>query len=324
MKFYEYATLYDVNRRISKRLGEKLDEERQEYYRKFKFAGFRDIKASITPAQRKDAVAALNQCLAEIDYIDNDKPYYLVYPTITKYLINLKEEKVPVSLVKLPHRAIVFRFADTETAFDFTDKGKTYKLRTVFATYTKQEEIIRLDGKSIANDIMILWIDVGETIVAPIGDVNTIEIPVLTYKILHVSTPGKTLDDAITESKLGEIEGLRIPDEVINNIIRCIASCCLISKDMEDGLIEPDVLAADRDKFRATHDPKYVEKAKRKGKNGFLIGATLTVNPHWRSGSLLALYWTGPGRTIPIYRPRKGALVHRKKIQNLPTGYEAR
>lgn len=321
MQFHDYSTLYDVSRRLGKQFGKKMPETITDYYRTFKLTSIHDIQASRTHSQHKDAVAALNQCLAETDYIENDRPYYIVYPTITKYLINLKEEKVPANLIKLPHRAITFRFADTETAFDFQDKGKTYKLRTVFATYTQQEEIRRIDnGQPINHDIMILWIDVGETHQATINN-QTLDLPILTYKILHLNTPDKTLKDTIEESK-GEVEGLRIPEEILTNIIRCIASCCLISKNMDDGLIEPDVLTADRDKYHETHDPKYIEKAKRKGKNGFLIGASLTINPHWRSGSPLALYWTGPGRTTPIYRPRKGALIHRKKIQELPTGYK--
>lgn len=321
MQFHDYSTLYDVSRRIGKRLGKKMPDTYIEYYKQFKLTSIQDIHES--RISRKDAVVNINQCLAEIDYINNNRPYYIVYPTITKYLINLKEEKVPVNLIKLPHRAIAFRFADTENAFDFQYDGKTYKLRTVFATYTRQEEILRLDhGTPIDHDIMILWIDIGETQTAHINPTETIELPVLTYKILHLNTPGKTLEESIEESKKGEVEGLRIPEEILTNIIRCIASCCLISKDMDDDLIEPDVLTADRDKFHETRDPKYIEKAKRRGKNGFLIGASLTISPHWRSGSPIALYWTGPGRTVPLYRPRKGALVHRKKIQELPTGYE--
>lgn len=319
MQFHEFATMYDVSRRLNKQLGIKKDQTAQEHYAGFKSVCVRDLADPTT--NKKDVAASFNQCLAEADFIADNRPYYNVYPTITKYLINLKEDKVPVNLIKLPHRVVAFRFATTETAFNFEDNGITYGLRTAFVSYTNQDEILKVGGGKIENDMMIIWMDFGEEQTVQVSEHETVTLPVYTYKILHVNT-NKTLEEAINDSKKGGYDGLQIPDNVVTNIIRCIASCCLISRDLEDGLIEPDVLTKDREKYRETHDQKYVDKAIRRGKHGFLVGADLVVSPHWRSGSPLALYWTGPGRTIPLYRTRKGAIIHRKKVKELPSGYD--
>lgn len=318
MEFYEFLTMYDISKRIKKQTNFPFESDHVKYYAEFKKACI----ANIGTINTRDAVASFNQCLAEANYIENNRPYYNVYPTITKYLINLKEDKVPANLIRLPHRAIAFRFSHTETNFTFQDNNKSYSLRTVFVTYVKKEEILKVDGKdkSVTHDVMILWMDFGEVHTERISQTESVEVPIYTYKILYTDT-NVTLEEAINASNKGKYEGLRIPDDIVNKVIRCVVSCCLISTDLEDGLIEPDVLSKDREKYQSTRDHKYVEKAIRRGKHGYLVGANLTISPHWRSGSPIALYWTGPGRTVPLYRPRKGAIVHRKQVKELPTGY---
>ena len=66
---------------------------------------------------------------------------------------------------------------------------------------------------------------------------------------------------------------------------------------------------------------KYIEKAKRRGKFGWSVGKDLQISPHIRAACPAALYWTGKGRKTPKIRFRKGCVVHKKKLQNIPTGY---
>lgn len=316
MEFYSFRTMYDIDKSVGKRLHGRNNITPHEYYIKHRNIAVSNL--SNPSYNKRDAVAAFNQALAELAFIENNRPYYNVYPTMTKYLINLKEDRVPSHLVKLPYNAVAFRFSDTENAFDFRYNNVIYKLKTVFVSYADDNEILNINVHKIGNlkrDIMILWMDFGEILA-----VEGIEVPVYTYKILQI-TENKTLEESIEQSKIGAYEGVQIPEDIITKVIKCIASCCLISRDIEDGLIEPDVLSKDRDKYKESRDYKYVDKAIRRGKFGYLVGADLTINPHWRAGCPIALYWTGPGRTVPLYRPRKGAIVHRKKIDSLPTGY---
>lgn len=86
----------------------------------------------------------------------------------------------------------------------------------------------------------------------------------------------------------------------------------LFAKDSE--LVSPDILSADVGK-QVT--PELINKAHRRGKISWSIGRGVEVSPHFRSGCPLALYWTGPGRKIPFIRSRRGAIVHRRKAQEV-------
>jgi hypothetical protein len=48
------------------------------------------------------------------------------------------------------------------------------------------------------------------------------------------------------------------------------------------GVIEPDVLSKDRDKFERGGDRKYVDKAPRRGKIGWNVERHIDVAPHYR------------------------------------------
>ena len=88
-------------------------------------------------------------------------------------------------------------------------------------------------------------------------------------------------------------------------------------------LIIPDVLNKDRDKFLNANDElrlKLIDRAKRRGKFGFTLGRDLEKIPHVRRPHP-ALVWTGVGRKIPKIIMRAGSIVHREKIEKVPTGY---
>jgi len=82
------------------------------------------------------------------------------------------------------------------------------------------------------------------------------------------------------------------------------------------------VLSKDREKFAGTGDPKYVEKTHRRGKVGWHVGRHVEVIPHYRRPHLM-LAWTGVGRTVPQIVPRRGSIVHRSKVETVPSGFEA-
>ena len=71
--------------------------------------------------------------------------------------------------------------------------------------------------------------------------------------------------------------------------------------------------------FDETGDPKYVEKAHRRGKIGWKIGDRIEVDPHFRRPHF-AIRWCEEGRRVPRLRPIKGCIVHRHKATTVPTG----
>src|SRR5690606_18999202 len=158
----------------------------------------------------------------------------------------------------------------------------------------------------------MIWIDVGER--------DLQYVPILTYRNI-ILEDNKTIEDCLYSLKVHPSykQGMFIPEQIIDDCLRIVVSCCLLSQDKEEGLIVPDVLAADREKFERSGDMKYVDKAKRRGKIGWDVGKKLDVNPHWRRAHY-AWYHTGAGRTVPKLIFRKGAVVHREIVKEIPTG----
>jgi hypothetical protein len=109
-----------------------------------------------------------------------------------------------------------------------------------------------------------------------------------------------------------------LPYPVMLDCVRLCCTLCLLDEDPE--VISPDVLAEDRAMYETTGDPKYVQKALRRGKVGWDIGRHIEVMPHYRRPHF-ALVWTGPGRKVPKVVKRKGCLVHREVVERIPTGF---
>lgn len=86
-------------------------------------------------------------------------------------------------------------------------------------------------------------------------------------------------------------------------------------------IFERDVLAKDQTKWNETQDAKYVERAKRRGVNGWSLGRHIEMLPHWRRPHM-GLRWTGSGRTVPRIVPIRGAIVHRTQALTVPTGHQ--
>jgi hypothetical protein len=139
----------------------------------------------------------------------------------------------------------------------------------------------------------------------------------------YMMTPfksGMMLGTLLNEPSKTVEGGMALPRELHKAALKIVAVCLLLESDPE--VIQPDVLNDDLEKFKQTLDPKYVEKAKRRGKFGWVVGRDIEVSPHVRAASPFALYWTGKGRTIPIIRYRKGCIVHRELVEKVPTGFK--
>lgn len=107
-------------------------------------------------------------------------------------------------------------------------------------------------------------------------------------------------------------------DSICRAATKIAMTVLLLAND--PSIIKPDVLAADREAYDRTGDPKYIERAKKKGIVGWRIGEEYETCPHFRRPHF-ALRHTGKGKTIPKIVPVKGAVVHRSKLTQVPTGY---
>ena len=87
--------------------------------------------------------------------------------------------------------------------------------------------------------------------------------------------------------------GVQIPETLIDDCVRLCCSLCLLENDR--SVIEPDVLSKDRDKFEASGDDRYVDKAHRRGKIGWNVGRRIDVAPRYRRPHM-ALVRNGSGQ----------------------------
>ncbi len=128
------------------------------------------------------------------------------------------------------------------------------------------------------------------------------------------------MEEAVQELGINQSAelGVQIPEDLITDCVRLCCSLCLLEDD--SSVIEPDVLSKDRTKFEQTGDEKFVAKAHRRGKVGWNVGRQVAVVPHYRRPHM-ALVWTGRGRAVPKIVPRRGSVVHRAKVEKVPSGF---
>lgn len=91
----------------------------------------------------------------------------------------------------------------------------------------------------------------------------------------------------------------------------------LLAADPE--FIKPVLLKCDHG--RNIDLEKLKKRAHQRGLIGYEIGADMEVSPHFRRPHF-AIRWTGKGSEIPKLVPVKGAIIHKSKMQEIPTGYE--
>jgi len=102
--------------------------------------------------------------------------------------------------------------------------------------------------------------------------------------------------------------------------LRIFVSLCFLEEDSE--IFKRIVLAKDAKKYEETGDPKYLEKAIRRGQYGWDVGKDLKVQPHVRRRHF-AIRWMGQGEPKkPVLRPVRGCVVNKDKITDMPTGHD--
>ncbi|MGO8683141.1 MAG: hypothetical protein ACLQUT_00950 [Thermoleophilia bacterium] len=220
------------------------------------------------------------------------RPYYQLWPAIVPALLKLRLD-LDASLIHTPLRALAIRLPAEKPIGG---------LPGVHTALMYQED---------ADDLR-LWVN----FMGPTGLFN-----------LHMTLgcePGKTLERSFQESAVNTqsyvVSGSFFSEQhlpMAQDCLRLCAMLCLLADDPD--VITPDVLADDRPKYEESGDHKYVEKAHRRGKVGWNVGAKIEVMPHYRRPHP-ALVWTGHGRTLPKIVMRKGSVVHRDVLGRVPTG----
>jgi hypothetical protein len=285
MEFWSYPTSYST---IRDRVPPELRD-----LKVFHDTAMSDVVAQGDPIGPK-------QIDAEYHWLQDSRPYYHLYPGILGPLLNLSLD-LDTGAIRPPRRALSVCLPK-----DHRHPRLTFEQGQVRSILMARGSA-RFSQKTY--DAINLFIDVGEKIAGH---------PIHTFRSFRTSE-GCTLQgelDALPDHPSANF-GTVIPRPLIADVVRLCATLCLLADDPE--IIEADVLSKDRPKYLATRDEKYVEKAHRRGKVGWLVGRDLEKSPHYRRGHF-ALFWTGSGRQVPTVGWRKGTVVHREQVVKVPTG----
>ena len=288
------------------------------------------------------------------------KPYYDVYPSIIPMLIKLNlnfpgnaisgidgdlyvcdhsksEQAGPFHTIpndqlkeftaKLATAAKTRQFTNLLIRLPEVDHGLHFEdpkyghttVRTIFTSFQPVTRACNSDHVTLG---LIIGIDIAERDETGVFPIHTMRVFPLDER------PVEECIHALPKHEIGN-EGIQIPDELMTKCIKLAITLCLLEDNPD--LIEPDVLSRDRHRMSNANQEllqRLIDKARRKGKYGFLVGKMMEeqiqrgeMSPHSRRPHT-ALVWTGEGRAIPKIVPRKGSLIHRKKIENVPTGYQ--
>lgn len=289
VKFWSYPTYYECLQKIIKERKLSLEEA----YRSV-------ILSSIVDG------SSTSWAEAELAWIKDRRPYYLLYPSIAEAFRTIKFS-IPISEVldHLKIKSVCIRFAVEHELSKFSYNNVVYGVRSIIVVpfYSRKN-----------NEFKITYtFDIGETF-------N--DFPLMGFNNILV-VPGKSVEECIdllvpdTESLNS---GVELPDELIKDCLRVIIGISLLDRSNTDYFY-PDVLTDDKNKFEETGDAKYVEKARRRGKFGFHIGRDLVVNPGF-VGPHSQRYHIGEGRKKIIWRFKKGYFIKREKVIKVPTGFQ--
>ena len=227
-----------------------------------------------------------NLAFSEREWWENSRPYYKAFPCIVEQLTKLKLDIEARHVPNPPFKSMVIRFAESS------------EIQTVFFSIWRHPETREIDRQL--------------TLTACIGKVNT-----ATGLQLRGDEPiESSLERSIVEAPDAQLK-LKV-----ENCIRAALTICLLADD--PSIIAPDVLSADRDRYESETDEAWKERAvaraRRRGVVGWNIGADYEVCPHYRRPHF-GIRHTGKGGTVPRIVPIKGAVVHRSRLTEVPTGW---
>lgn len=254
------------------------------------------------------------RAMLELSWIKNMRPFYNVYPIAVELCATTKLS-MSWGDILLPTKNLLLRFPAGHEPFGVEN--------ALLRVPSEQ----RLSLKTMVHDS---WRDAAEYW-------SCVQLGGLIQRKGHGSTfwtyesHERLRDEKIKETTvIGPLNksAEEAPDlgNSVDFLIRLLAFVGLLASGTD--LITPAILAADREEYDATTDEsrkRWLEAraAKRQGV-GFDIGRSMEIeratSPHWRCPHL-ALFHTGPGRTVPVLKVRSGCVVIPKDMSHVPTGY---
>lgn len=290
MKFHEYQTLQE-NVASTRPLAKK--EATEDFYLRMRNARFSFFEHPHYAAVR---------CEIERNWLRNVRPYYKCFAFVLERLghihLDTEWECLCDGIGRMLRNPLLVRFPAGRKAVSLhgSDACFTSILLNVF----------RANSGDCCYLAALCQIDGGNTFL-------------YTHKCFDENGfVGKTPAECLQQIPVCKCCGISTAKSVYEFAIRL----SLLAND--PSIIQPDVLAADRERFDSSTDPKLrqrlIDKARKRGVVGWRIGEQYETIPHFRRPHP-AMYHVGKGRADTRIVFRAGAVVHRQKLTTVPTGY---
>ena len=262
MNFFQWSTDYQLYRRHTPK------RERMEYEQ---FLPWRR-------RQQEMAGIPTHRLLAEKVWTDDGSPYYNVHPNLVSKLCKVDMDKIPSTLLKMPHdlRAVNIRFAEKHSEFVVSEPQHTDLVARLSNTSGTAppgsfvHSILMVDlhsEQSVKGHNRSVLFIMDFNVYTPLGQ------PI--YSMFAIAPEeGRSLQSAIDQAKGKARTASYIA--MIENVMKCCVSIGFLADN--PTLCEPDVLSSDRSSYLTANQQQrqvIVDRAKRKGKNGYNIGTDI-------------------------------------------------
>lgn len=284
----------------------------QDHYRRMKARG--GLPKGFTPQQFYEIAVeemgktndpfSYRNAMIESDWVQDGRPYYNAWPAVFPMIRRLKLD-IPCKHIEMPSEALLVRLPVKDNPLK---EGEIEIKSILFGV----QDVAPEAGNEDLIPGMVLLIDTGEEHESNLG-------PVYTFKIFPLRSD-MTVDEVANSLPHHDSwnHGYQVSEKIVDECIKLCICICLVGKDPE--LVTPDILTKDEPKAsRGVSLEELQERAKKRGKFGFHFGRGIESIPHYRRPHL-AIVWTGKGRTVPKVVMRKGAVVKRSRITDVPTG----
>lgn len=295
MRFYDYADHYAAAKKLG--LDARLGVHNRE-----------DMYNVLIPNADQDPIG-FRHIVFDREWYRLGKPYYDVYPCVMPMLMKLNLN-FPGEVISPPCgiKHLLLRLPENQDILRKDD----LRVRVLFISF----QMVAREVGSMTRELgLAVGIDIGEAVGG---------LPVYTIRVFPLDERPieKTLFSLIKHRTT--YEGIQVPEDLLTDSIRLALTVCLIDNNSE--FLEQQVLSKDESKFALANEEKrqlLLAKAKRRGKWGYSLGKNIEMIPHYRRPHP-CIVWTGRGRAIPKIVLRKGSFIHKSKIEQIPTGFDAK
>jgi hypothetical protein len=285
----------------------------------------------------------LLQVMAEYEWIKQTRPYYKVHSSLIPAIESTKLDVTwdQAGFGRVSPISIEFEYQATEALYlrsvllsvthiddkDYADgiygkaskrvnaSRKAYIAHPDFSGYELAMIVDYNEKHKEDDDIMRMGQVEHSFLCVPLYNGQTLEERISSAANLMIP-PGQTP----AGDKFMSIEDID-PDQRKFMQLAMRAAVMVLALRTDPAFVTPEVLSKDQAKFVKTGDKKYVDKAIRNGKYGFLVGFdSAGVTPHLRRWHM-AWRWYGEGKKLKRLVKIKPTIVRRDRLSEVPQGW---